>query len=632
MQAKTIHQLYEYLAGRFGFKAEEWETRRHLNLGELGTLKSLLQCHNLLQEGNDTLALVELNDFVLNEEGRLRKFKEEPTEEALAYFAEGLRVVREVKDAYAQFKEHDYAPLLVQFNTADLYAEGEINPATVAPEHFINLNQIKDLGYFKGRLRSAEDESEPIGEDLINYQLASNINITDSFSRYIGTLSYSETTKVAMFFVVEEPLAYSYFAFIIQYKGYVWMYSDAIDYVNPLTKASSRNPWRKVEKKLGQVWLPYDKIMGDVEEWRKTGNVVKEGQQLSELYSKEIKDYFSTIEKLYVQTLIAMFLQDIRLNKPMQRALTVGEFIDSNRLLSTGELTMDPMPDYKEADLEGWKPQVQQRYQDILTGLGMTQGLIKINPANFLERLSTWVTTPDKFQNLLVWSALEDERKVVEEKMYAHYGQFGWGGAEHAYHTYKEYQKNLRTMLNKALPGILAKLSAYDELKWVKGDELGFSTMGRRDGKPHKWDCLDIKNENPNQHKYWSYGYLHLGTNIHNKREDDYCTICRAHRNSFRVRFTAHHYRHLMWLLGCGRFDLPPVYRNYNTHDIYIGNTILDNVHPLARLEDPLSERGEPNGIRLDFHCCKTCWNKIRKENYQAPVRSLNKVLEEDGY
>jgi hypothetical protein len=628
MEAKTLQELYDYLAGRFGFDAQEWENRRSLNLGMLHTYKSLLNAYNLLQTGNETLALVELNCFVIDEEKALRKFTGEPTEEALADFAEGIRVAARVKELYAKFKNDEYTPLLQQFYTKDLYAEDEINPATVAPEHFLNLNSIKDIGYFKGRLRSAEDESETIDEDIFDYQLASNIIVTDSISRYLGKLNLSSVTKVAMFFVIEEPVAYSYFAFVIQYKGYIWLYSDAIDYVNPTTKASSRNPWRKVEDKLGQVWLPYDQIFNNLAEWQSSANLVENGKERSQFYSKEIKSFFSTIEKLYVQTLISLFLQDIRENKPMKRALTVGEFINSNRLLSTGELTMDAMGQYEEAQMIGWKDEVKERYQDILVGLGMSQELIKVNPANFIERLSTWITTPDKFQNLLVWSALEDQRKVVHDKMHERFGGYGWGGEYGGYKENKEDEKKLRDMLNKALTPILAKLSAYERLKWVKGPNLGFGSGGR-DGKPTKWDCLDIRNEKPGS--YWSWGYLHIGVNYDRKKVDDYCNVCRTHRHSFRVRFTAHHYRHLMWLLDCGRFDLPQVYRNYNTHDIYVGNSILNNVHPLALVEDPLSDRELPNGMRLDFYCCKTCWNKLRKENFQASERSLNKVLEEAG-
>jgi hypothetical protein len=626
MGAKTIQELYEYLAVRFGFDAQEWVTRRSLNLGQLGTFKSLLQCHNLLQEGNETLALVELNDFVECEAKALRKFNGEPTEEALTYFGEGLRVAKQVQDLYSQFKENDYAPLLQQFYTSDLYAEDEINPSVVAPEHFLNLKEIKDLGYFKGRLRSTEDENEPIEEDLFNYQLASSIIITDSISRYLGKLNLSAVTKVAMFFVIEEPVAYSYFAFVIQYKGYIWLYSDAIDYVNPTTKASSRNPWRKVDDKLGQVWLPYDKIFNSLGEWQSAANLVEKDKERSQFYSKEIKEFFSPIEKLYVQTLISLFLQDIREHKPMQRALTVGEFINSNRLLSTGELTMDAMGQYEEAKMEGWHEDVQERYQDLLAGLGMGQELIKVNPGSFIERLSTWITTPDKFQNLLVWSALEDQRHVVYEKMHSYYGQSTWNGREEGYSNYKKDEEKLRTMLNQNFASALAKLAAYDELKWLKGDK---DTWGNREKKPHRSSCLDIKNEKPG--RYWDWPYLMLGVNYNKKLSDSYCAVCRTHRQSFRVRFTAHHYRHLMWLLDCDRFDLPQVYRNLNTYRIYTGNSILDNVHPLARLVDPLSDRGVPNGMRLDFHCCKTCWNKLRKEHFQAPVRSLNKVLEEAG-
>jgi hypothetical protein len=626
MEAKTLQELYEYLAGRFGFNAEEWEERRSLNLGMLGTYKSLLNCYNLLQTGNETLALVELNDFVENEEKPLRKFTGEPTEEALAYFVEGLRVAARVKELYATFKNNDYAPLLQQFFTKDLYEEDEINPATVAPEHFLNLSNIKDLGYFKGRLRAAEDENEAIEDDLFDYQLASNIVITDSISRYLGKLNLSAVTKVAMFFVVEEPLAYSYFAFVIQYKGYIWLYSDAIDYVNPTTKASSRNPWRKVENKLDQVFLPYDQLFNNITEWQKTGNVVKEGQERSLFYSQELKTYFSTIEKLYVQTLIRMFLQDIRENKPMQRALTVGEFIDSNRLLSTGELTMDAMAQYEEAKMIGWSEDVQERYQDILAGLGMSQELIKVNPGSFVERLSTWITTPDKFQNLLVWNVLEDQRQVIYEKMLSQYGRFGWNGREDGYESFKKDEEALKAMLRQALRLIITKLSAYNELKWVKGDK---GSWGQRDGKPYKYDCLNV--ENKKEKSYYDYADLHIGSSFSRKKVDEYCNLCRIHRYSFKVRFTAHHYRHLMWLLDCGRFDLPQAYRNFNTYNIYTGNSILDNVHPLARLEDPLSHRGYPNGLDIDFYCCKTCWNKLRKENFQAPVRSLNKVLEEAG-
>lgn len=69
--------------------------------------------------------------------------------------------------------------------------------------------------------------------------------------------------------------------------------------------------------------------------------------------------------------------------------------------------------------------------------------------------------------------------------------------------------------------------------------------------------------------------------------------------------------------------DIPDWFKLYRYHGFnpYHGNSILNNVDPLAMIKDPITDRYS-NGFSVSFQTCGWCKRKLEKEHgkYQDPV------------
>jgi len=165
----------------------------------------------------------------------------------------------------------------------------------------------------------------------------------------------------------------------------------------------------------------------------------------------------------------------------------------------------------------------------------------------------------------------------------------------------------------------------------------GFSTKSLL-GK-HKEDVVDsitlisrILPKELRKNKYFPRYDNHF--NLGGRPKEDYCDVCYDAFTKPAAVLTINHWSHMVfWLDLKSRMELPMYYRNYRRHWYvpYNGNSILDHVHPMSLIEDPLS-RDMPNGIEIGYSMCGNClWNRIKKKpNFVIIDKDLNVVWEGD--
>lgn len=104
-----------------------------------------------------------------------------------------------------------------------------------------------------------------------------------------------------------------------------------------------------------------------------------------------------------------------------------------------------------------------------------------------------------------------------------------------------------------------------------------------------------------------------------NKRDSPYsskynCPVKPEYPVNCMVLSRIYHYAQLAYFLGVNVSDLPKEFRAYRHHSFvpYVGNSILESVHPLALITDPAS-RKYPNGIDIKVNLSKAAYRELLK-------------------
>lgn len=590
----TPRELFTQLSDIYGFCPEELEeqTSKKMNLLNYMMSREMIAIYNIFGESKDMLALVRMNEMVEKQSDqwgvRYKKLTDETVAEAISL----LIMFNEVKKTYDHFINKEYPVILAQFDTPTLYDEGELFKTGIYVENFLWLEEAKQKMFFKPY--GYRNSTEEIEQDLFNYTLSSAIVVTDSLNDLLSNLKYVETTKISTFFVLDRPEVYSYFVFVVQYKNYVWLVNDAPDHDNPQTKSNSRNPGRKVGDKFDTLALPY-RIMGDVKTWRTEGGVAKQGTK--EMYVKSIKDYFHTIEKFYLQNIITTFLEQIYREKPTKLLVTVNDFLANNLLIGEASLTLDVVED---SEFLGWDAPHRERFDEIVSGYPIEQGLIRTDAKQFSTDIANWMETPERFAMLSKWSAYNKQREFIETSMD------------------KVYDEEKGDVWQRMLTHTKGKERAIQVLnKLTLADEILFDMSKVPGSGKTEPDYFDLLKKFERTHTFTSFGFSGYYT-------DATCQICDTRKQSMELGFRLPHYQAWMWLFDLtDRADVPDLMRSYSINNPAEYNHMLSNVHPLAQVKDNLSYE-KRYGLTMNLYCCKTCYNKARKTNNPRPSIIIN--------
>ena len=332
-------------------------------------------------------------------------------------------------------------------------------------------------------------------------------------------------------------------------------------------------------------------------------------------------------ERLYLMMLAERLLEEIMYQPPSHRLMLATRYLDQKLLEGAN---FDPMANTatgeNEGEFTGWKKVHQHRASEIIESVnGESTALVPKNYGMVRQASqydANWLATPEALDTLMKWTVLNDEAKVIKENL------------KTLQERCDEDTATLKVMLTGQLDRLVT-LALTEPPEMIIEEAYGHQTFT---DKPEPtsvnwimWTPESKLHTRPGQQPLHSgrYSWTAFAIGYHQPRvrygttPKAVCGVCNVHKLDTKPKliFDVKHYRQLMLLLGItDRMQLPAYFRNYMSHQFlpYKGNSILNNVHPYALLNDPCSEK-HPNGMTVQVFLCKTCLNRIAQRVEETP-------------
>lgn len=487
------------------------------------------------------------------------------------------------------------------------------------PRFFPRLSRALDEGLFKLYDYQVLNNVK-VPEDL-SFSLNKNLYIVDSLNTYLQYIKTQNTDNIQVTYIlkVEDIEDYSYFCLVIQYKGNVWIGTDKLMFANPNNKYHSRNPYRSRETYYDKLDLPYG-LIDQLSEIRKQTKVPVKNANL-ELHVKKIEDFPLNV-KVVMHQLALYMINDLYNNKSLEKISTYNEVVLS---LPEGESVKDNQ-DFSSDDFSG----VEQRVNEIkdiafkyFKEIDVYDKRLVLNSEYYDP---DWLATPESLQNLNNWIAnnkLKNDIQKIIDDLYPS--------------DFRESDKLHKQFANELIPyldNIYKYIFSSEDVSFRFINYNISQFTGYRDNKDHI--DLNICHHNKNNNRL-SYGdiiirdthiekYLKEKFNNISNSERLYrkrCLVCNEHSEKKSIIIDIKLREQLQELFGLNYKDIPEWLKLYKSHQFqpYHGNSILDNVDPLASVNDRLSEK-RPNGLTIVIKMCGYCYRRLLKK-YKIADKSL---------
>lgn len=346
-----------------------------------------------------------------------------------------------------------------------------------------------------------------------------------------------------------------------------------------------------------------------------------------EILKVDLKDTLP-IERAYTLLLFQRLVDGIREdhikpvhlttpNKHIDQKLLSGETIDV--MEKNDMLYNDARKQFVEEILEGYEVEP-------------TKAIIHSNEYGLIKTSrhynSELLVTPAQVDRLLPWFPAEDEFQAAAGKI-----------SSKATSKHRDDAKNeVDALFYKNWDRIVDITTMGKEGVYLKHNSLKHVSFGSMHGTGNDTDELTlIASIVPKEQRKtkWFPGFT--VNYIGGIPKEDYCCSCEVGEEALTKQaayININHWSHLTFLFGMeNRMELPMYYRNYRRcwYVPYNGNSILDHVHPVSLISDPLS-RDKPNGIRYGLTICGNClWSRIKgKPDYVIIDKDLN-ILDSGG-
>ncbi|HYE67594.1 MAG TPA: hypothetical protein VEA58_03225, partial [Anaerovoracaceae bacterium] len=311
--------------------------------------------------------------------------------------------------------------------------------------------------------------------------------------------------------------------------------------------------------------------------------------------------------KMYLVSLISRLFEEIHYNPPQEKVLLGHQYLQQ-KLLSDSA-TFQPA---EQNTFEGWDSEdTRKRVTEIIESINAeNNSLVPLAYSHALtspEYERNWLGTPAALENLVRWTVLEDQAAEVSEKLKTLAERKDVD--QSALHDL--FIQRIDHVLENALKDVTVErmYSEHfgDDKSTVKKENVHLTRF--LDGQfKGKWSSYTKYNK---IFYYWEKINRGYGTKCYWKDE-----VGHGAMKSPALVIDIENYWELLLILGLNdRKALPPYYQNYRSRNFvaYTGNSILDNTHPYALIEDPCSEENS-NGIRFYVYMCKKCVAGIKAE------------------
>lgn len=429
--------------------------------------------------------------------------------------------------------------------------------------------------------------------------------------------SAGEEAHVTFTLKIEPIIDYSYFLVFIRKGDTVIAVTDRIEFSNPHTAVSSRNPRRRSEGRENSTGFPY-RIIDDIIEWRgETTDVAKTGQEKAEVYVKKLSDYFKGAGRLIIMNNISGIIRNIgRDCDRLEEISTFDRMLVSRKLIGTSvdmqsesfaeSFEKRPNEDEVEAYYGSW---IWPEQEKTTLPAPVIRDLDKI--AEFRGDVLVTEKGARKMADYFVAKREADSRSSLVWDYYS----------EHSDSELYEFSKLLTEKAENMFPYIFS------------GDEVSIAdvrNLEKASFSMNKTDCRCIlaktfrgtKEEKDEWFSRYTFNEIYPSSRTYVNTSygktlmvfDGKCMECGAGAVRKGVRVSFKHYKFICAMLGLEREDLPQTFRNYMSWMFvpYKGNSILDDINPMHLVTDPLSEK-RSNGISVIIPLCGNCIRKYAK-------------------
>ena len=416
---------------------------------------------------------------------------------------------------------------------------------------------------------------------------------------------YIDISDCGIFVIDQDELAYSYFVFAAKEGGNILLLSDQINFNNPKNKYSGRNPYRRLEDKLGNSnYLPYN-LIDWVNEQRENCTSLIIGK-CDEFYTFPLKD-IEPISVLFILNLVEHGF----LSHEINQIGTLYEMVQNQKLIgpvkSSGDYfkTSDECKEFVNNSMINFK------------NLPAVQPMSVVLPQSSHAMLVSTLVTPEATERLTNWYIRQDI-------------------ANDLYVTLKKSQLSDKELLGEMIldsdnfDRLIQLAAKYIQVHIkIKGElsQIGFGyRQNRMEGYYHKcwigdYDCSGILLSKYNKNA-------------------GYCCHCDSRANAKFFNIECKSWRLLQYVCDCEREELPINFQNYNAHIFipYIGNPILDDVDPVlnACTKEPMQQEYQ-NRFLVKFGLCQECLEKFDYRKKRKPEcwitidgREIIEILEQN--
>lgn len=624
--AKTsMYHLLERCCAHWNVNLKTLSKKKSWSLGDAVLGRILYRAKSYLDTDEvykSAIILVELVPYLLEHVGKTTAKKLAKPEEARDVLASAALAV-ELSQTCARWKAVVRQDIIDDLKGTGFFTDKELE-SEVEVFTDIQVDEVFDQDYV--RVYTLKVGSAPLPTDL-KFKMAKETSVSPDLDAYLRASEYMGakqpgTVVFIPFFKVEARVDLSFWSFFIVYEDHVWVATDQKEFHNPHNKSSTRRPDRVRDNKLDKMWLPDVFLM--LEKNRSKSREVEAFGGIKKLMGIKVMD-FHPHERFFLIKLAERIVRKC-LREDLVEATTMG--MHSQRLLLEHK---GAIPDKGEA-LEGWTKDARAHYEELMATVPttVTKALVPMDYSIVVKSKDfdkNWLGTRQQLDALAHWMVVDQRRSDIQEHFSA----------------LKDREEKDSQRMNKVLAAnadrIIEFAFAATEIGWLSTAVDQFSSTTPPSGKKFVSDFVEpYKKE---RYRYgWSIGNNNLQVGVvgdmHDlfSRDAGYKTKCRS--CDFSVKqpvksILVRHWHQFQFLVGGNREAIPPYFRCFKAHNFepYVGNSILDNTHPLALLKDPCSD-SHTNGISIQIFMCGRCANKLSRGKPEKMVYDGEKLVDRE--
>lgn len=601
--------LLERAAKHFEFPLDikKMGKKKSISFGELDCGRTLFKALGYLERDEVYKAALVLSDLVpdlLEHVGRTSADKLIHATRA-ADVLESTQLAILLQQNAERWRRAEHGNIIDELKETKLFSDKELRDS-VEVWTSVKVDDVFEEDYV--RVYKLKKGSAELPRDA-KFKVMDSVQVSRDLDGYIRAAHYLSAKAPGVvvfvpFFKVEERLDLSFWSFFIVYEDHVWVATDQKEFHNPHNKESTRRTDRVRDNKLENMWLP--DVFTKLEKKRSKSREVAAFGGITRMLTVPLKDFHPT-ERFFLIRLAERIVRKC-LREELETAVTMG--MHSERLLLEHK---GAVPD-RTKELDGWNKDVQAHVADLLSTVPetTTRALVPMDYSIVVQSKTydrNWLGTPKQLEALSHWTVVDARREQLQKHFTSLKAREEKDGNE------------LERLLHERSAKLIDLAYSAQKVGWAF---TAVEQFGLHNAKPgariiNLFSGLWV-NDSDARGSYGALARIGLAPGTEKDLSDRWkkyraqCHGCTSSVKHPARMIYIRHWEQLAYILDGKRDLIPPYYRAYRAHNFvpYHGNSILNNTHPLALLDDPCT-RNEPNGMTIAVYGCGNCSRKLSK-------------------